>query len=346
MDMCPVLPERRLTSALCASLLWTAFCGPAQAIGESPGTANAATSPDAATESLQRGDGERPDWRWFMGYGAVAALIAAGVWLAQQRRLELESDYRRRLEAAVRSRTSELFARNEQLKRANEKLLEASLTDPLTGLRNRRFLFEEVSKHVELIRRWHEDHGDDAEQALNIVFLIVDLDHFKSVNDRCGHAAGDQILIQARDVLLGLCRSSDFVIRWGGDEFVVVSRNAKIDQIEALAERIRSELARRVFQLEDAQIVRTTCSIGFASYPFMPSAPDLMTWEQALGLADAALYVAKRHRNAWAGYLGTQREIGYEQLLQAIRNAPLANGDDVPFEIRTSIAEPPAKRTG
>ena len=280
---------------------------------------------------------EQHGWTWYLGYVAVAAFVVGGVWLVQQRRVALEAEYRRKLESEVRRRTRELAERNDDLAAANEKLLEASLTDPLTGLRNRRFLFEEVGKHVELIRRWY-DNGDaeHSDKTLNIVFLMIDLDHFKPVNDRCGHAAGDEILMQVRDVLLELCRSSDFVIRWGGDEFVVVSRNARIDQIETLAERIRSEISRRVFELDDAQVVRTSCSIGFSCYPFVQGDLAALDWEQVLGLADAALLHAKKHRDAWVGYLGTSSSISYDQLLHAIRRDPLGTAADGSFDIRTS----------
>lgn len=331
--MFPACPSRRDACALVTALVCLACWAPAVGADIVLG------------DSLGFGP---PSWRWYLGYAALAVAFVAGVWLVQQRRISLEAEYRRKLESEVRRRTRELAERNEELAGANEKLLEASLTDPLTGLRNRRFLFEEVHKHVELIRRWKHSEDDDPEQDLNIVFLIIDLDHFKPVNDRCGHAAGDEILLQVRDVLLGLCRSSDFVIRWGGDEFIIVSRNARIDQIETLAERIRSEISRRVFELDDAQVVRTSCSIGFSCYPFVPRCPDVLNWEQVLGLADAALFFAKKHRDAWAGYLGTERDVDYEQLLHAIRRDPLGLAAEGAFDIRTSpsIAVPPTERAG
>ena len=280
---------------------------------------------------------ERHDWRWFAGYGLLAGLLAGGVWLLQQRKVTLEAEYSRRLEQAVRQRTHELAERNDALARANSGLLEASLTDPLTGLRNRRFLFEEVTRHVELIKRWHDDHDDSSSETFNIFFVIVDLDFFKPVNDRCGHAAGDRMLLQVRDVLLRSVRSSDVVVRWGGDEFVVLSNNVKADQIESLAERIRSEIAGEVFRLDEAQVVRTTCSIGYAGYPFVNATPDAITWEQVLGLADSALYLAKEQRDCWVGYLGNDQAESPDTLFNAIRKDPLTAEDRGGVRIRASV---------
>ncbi len=319
--MSGILPDT--PARFVAAVLLTLVCAlPASGSAMSP----------AVTEPV-----ERHDWRWFAGYAFLATLLAGGVWLLQQRKVTLEADYSKRLERAVRQRTRELAERNEALAQANSSLLEASLTDPLTGLRNRRFLFEEVSRHVELIRRWHDDHDDEASQTFNIFFVIVDLDFFKPVNDRCGHAAGDRMLLQVRDVLLRSVRSSDVVVRWGGDEFVVLSRNVKADQVESLAERIRSEIAGEVFRLDEAQVVRTTCSIGFAGFPFVNSAPDVINWEQVLGLADSALYLAKEQRDCWVGYLGNDQKDNSDSLFNAIRNDPLTVEDAGGIRIRASV---------
>ena len=82
-----------------------------------------------------------------------------------------------------------------------------------------------------------------------LTFMMIDLDHFKPINDTYGHAAGDRMLLEVRDVLLKTCRRSDFVIRWGGDEFVVIAKQAKPGESEALAERIRREIANHQFKV-------------------------------------------------------------------------------------------------
>jgi diguanylate cyclase (GGDEF)-like protein len=136
-------------------------------------------------------------------------------------------------------------------------------------------------------------------------FMMIDLDDFKAINDNFGHLAGDQVLLQVRDVLQNSCRKSDTIIRWGGDEFLIVSRNTSNRAAEHLAERIRLGLAEHIYQLGGGNIARLSGSIGFAVYPFLPLNPALMTWEQVSTLADQCAYLSKQNgRNAWVGIYG------------------------------------------
>jgi diguanylate cyclase (GGDEF)-like protein len=187
---------------------------------------------------------------------------------------------------------------------ANERLREASLTDPLTGLGNRRFLREAV---LELLAGGKPESARGDVASRRFVLMVVDLDFLKPINDRHGHDGGDRVLIQVAEILRQLCRSSDRIVRWGGDEFVVLCRDADIDTAAVLAERIRASIAKQIFRVEDGVAARTSASIGFAPYPFIASAPTQIDWEQSLALADAALYVAKQHRNDWMGWAGTAR---------------------------------------
>ncbi|MEL7186912.1 MAG: two-component regulator propeller domain-containing protein [Pseudomonadota bacterium] len=245
-------------------------------------------------------------WWAYLGYLALLAQLGAGLWFGHRRKIRREEEYSQRLEQEVSSRTEMLLDRNKQLKVLNEALQESSLSDPLTGLRNRRFVFEEVSRDLELVQRrlGAERLGIDTSNDAEMVFMMIDLDNFKPINDTYGHAAGDEMLLQLRDVLLGICRRSDFVIRWGGDEFVVIAKQTKPEEAEWLAERIRSSIASSNFQLGDGQIVRTTCSIGFAAYPLFRAGTDDSSLDQIISLADGLMYEAKKRRNAWVGMLG------------------------------------------
>ena len=106
-----------------------------------------------------------------------------------------------------------------------------------------------------------------------------------------------------RDVLLSICRRSDFVIRWGGDEFVVVAKQTQAEEAKALAERVRASVAAHNFYLSDGQLVRTTCSIGFVSYPLFRSQSDDSSLDQLICIADGLMYEAKKRRDAWVGML-------------------------------------------
>ena len=136
----------------------------------------------------------------------------------------------------------------------------------------------------------------------SLVFLLLDLDHFKSVNDTYGHAAGDAVLVQTAAVLRSVFRSSDHVVRWGGEEFLVVARFIDRGEAPALAEKIREGIATHEFRLEDGTVLERTCSIGFAAWPFSPEQPRAIGWEEIVDLADLGLYAAKRSgRNRWVG---------------------------------------------
>ncbi len=245
-------------------------------------------------------------WWAYLAYAALVLQLGAFLWLGHHRKVRREEEYSRRLEQEVSSRTDALLQKNKELNHLNRALQDSSLSDPLTGLRNRRFVFEEVSRDLDVIRRRIEDEREGASSlgTNDLVFMMIDMDHFKPINDTYGHAAGDQVLLQFRDLLLSNCRRTDFVIRWGGDEFVVIAKQARAGETEALAERIRSTVANHNFTLSDGQIVRTTCSIGFAAYPLFRNKVDDSGLDEIINLADSLMYEAKKQRNAWAGMMG------------------------------------------
>jgi len=212
----------------------------------------------------------------------------------------------RMLEEMVAARTSEVQAKAKELEEVNEALRNQSLTDPLTGLRNRRYLGVCMPEDVAQVQRVHRDviasRDDRVMLNIDLVFLMVDIDHFKFVNDHHGHAAGDQVLQQVAEILRKATRDSDTVVRWGGEEFLVVARNAARRESGILAERIRSQMANHVFLLEDGTAFHRTCSVGFTFFPFVPENPALLPWEQVLDIADHCLFAAKRGgRDAWVG---------------------------------------------
>jgi len=272
-------------------------------------------------------DVEKPPWKTWWAYALyvlAAGLSIVAFWKHQQNKLRREYEYSRRLEREVHQRTRQLNERNKDLKDVNAKLVEASTTDPLTGLRNRRFLFEQVRKDVDLVLRHYRDGSRTLAPGGNndLLFLMVDLDNFKPVNDTCGHEAGDELLLQVRDVLIDACRSSDDVIRWGGDEFLIVARETNRKYAAVLADRIRNGLAQRVFRLGNGQVARITSSIGYASYPFIKGQPELLNWEEVLGIADAAMYEAKQKRNAWTGIEGLDWNGSSDELCRAVKENP------------------------
>ncbi len=211
------------------------------------------------------------------------------------------------------------------LRETQNQLEEVSITDPLTGLRNRRFLLQNIERDVARALRAYEDRlgqevqSDPADEDL--VFFMVDLDHFKSVNDTYGHACGDMVLTQMRDRLQNVFRESDYLIRWGGEEFLVVARACNRKDAATVAERIRAVVAEKTFKLlNDIEIFRT-CSVGFASFPFLPHQPHLLTWAQVVNFADQGLYMVKKGgRNACIGISHTNQTQGDDFYNRVMRN--------------------------
>ena len=119
--------------------------------------------------------------------------------------------------------------------------------------------------------------------------LLVDLDHFKLINDTYGHLAGDDVLFAVATLLKHAVRSVDTVARYGGEEFVIVLPETGIQGAVAFAERVRDRLAAHRFTLSEEQEVRITASIGVATYP----SPGLSSAEDLFKAADTALYRAK-----------------------------------------------------
>ncbi|WP_269532699.1 diguanylate cyclase [Chitinimonas sp. BJYL2] len=202
------------------------------------------------------------------------------------------------LEARVRERTRDLEA-------ANRTLEEASLTDALTGLHNRRFFLQHIETDVaQALRRHQADVRGQATQAGDVVFYLADIDYFKRVNDQFGHAAGDQVLREVANRLRHAVRGSDYVVRWGGEEFMVVSRDAGRDRAHHLAERICNAMAEQPILLEDGRLLPVTMSIGYACFPMVRGDGNPLAWAQVVELADQALYLVKQGgRRGWLGAL-------------------------------------------
>jgi len=252
-------------------------------------------------------DVEAAPWASPPAYALYALLATAalyGLVRVQRRKFEREAEYAHALEQRVSERTRELSDRQLELERVNTDLAQASVTDSLTGVANRRFLTEYLEREVALLHRRYLRLGEEPPPAdvLDLAFVMIDLDHFKTVNDSAGHAAGDAVLRQLCDLLKSVSRGSDIIVRWGGDELLLVARELNSQGLAELVERIRSRVAHHVFDVGEGRVVRTSCSVGYASYPFFREQLDALSWEQVISVADRALYVAKASgRNAWVG---------------------------------------------
>ena len=206
------------------------------------------------------------------------------------------------LEQEVERRTAELRVLSEALRVRTREFEEASLTDPLTGLRNRRFMSLQMASEMALWMR-RQSHPAGGEAPNDMVVFLIDVDHFKDVNDRLGHAAGDELLRQFAERLRTVFRASDHLVRWGGEEFLVVARDTQRGRASELAERVREAISGVPF-VHNGTPMAITASIGWAPLPWDPASPEALGWEAVVALADLALYTVKQGgRDGWLGLL-------------------------------------------
>jgi diguanylate cyclase (GGDEF)-like protein len=158
----------------------------------------------------------------------------------------------------------------------------------------------------------------------------------KPINDAHGHEAGDLALEAVAAQLRRCLRDCDRVVRWGGDEFVIVRTHSGIDDAAQLAEEIRLKVAELRFRVSDTGSAHTTVSVGFACYPFVAEAPLWASWEEVLHLADMALYRAKTRRDAWLGWCGLPRAARQTELFKLISADPAAAMNEGYIDIRIS----------
>jgi diguanylate cyclase (GGDEF)-like protein len=182
---------------------------------------------------------------------------------------------------------------NQELRRANQILQEASLTDPLTGLRNRRYFSATIDADMSQALRSHSDNHDP--HTRDLVFYLIDADNFKEVNDRYGHDVGDTVLIEMAHRLSSSIRHSDVLVRWGGEEFLIVSRYTDRGEADLLAQRVLLAVADTPFSVGPyGDTMRRTCSMGWAAFPWFPDDPRAVSYEEVLTIADRGLNRAKQ----------------------------------------------------
>jgi len=165
----------------------------------------------------------------------------------------------------------------DRLKELQDQLREEAIRDPLTGLLNRRYLMETMPRELARANR----------EGRPVAVMMVDVDHFKDVNDTRGHEGGDHVLRALGDLLRRMTRASDVACRWGGEEFVVLLPGTSIE----IATR-RADEMRAAFEAQSVHVggrpIRCTVSVGISGFPVHGSMPDAL-----LAAADGAMYAAK-----------------------------------------------------
>jgi len=212
---------------------------------------------------------------------------------------------------------------NQELKRTNSVLQEASLTDPLTGVRNRRYLSASIEADISQTLRSYADSNDP--RTRDLVFYLIDADNFKEINDRFGHDAGDRVLVEMSRRISSCVRLSDVLVRWGGEEFLIVSRYTDRRDATILAARVLAAVADTPFVLgQPGETIFRTCSIGWAAFPWLTNDPEAIDYEEVLNLADQGLRQAKQSgKNRAVGMAPPHRNAPGPAKLDTLRSSQL-----------------------
>ncbi|MBL8349844.1 MAG: GGDEF domain-containing protein [Burkholderiaceae bacterium] len=235
---------------------------------------------DNAIQAAELQNRRLTDWLWKAGASAV--LLAALLIVLLLRRLR---------------------ATQATLRQSQRRLQQESERDTLTGAANRRHGQARLQAQ------------SDASGAWRGAMLLIDVDHFKRINDRHGHGAGDEVLIEVARRLQAALRGDDVVLRWGGEEFLVLAAEPPGAALAALAARLMHAVGATPVRLSDGGRIEVTVSIGYGAFP-LPPREQAIGWERALNLVDKALYAAKnqgRHRA-----VGVSRLADDEQALAAV----------------------------
>lgn len=234
------------------------------------------------------------------------------------------------LESLVKTRTQELETKNILL----EKL---SNTDSLTGLYNRHYLHALIDNELAHVRRkFYQGQGEQY-----LVVMLVDIDYFKNINDTYGHTAGDAVLQQVSNTLKSNIRESDLLVRWGGEEFLIILKDFELNQAQIFAEQLRNNIEKNIITINTKKDkkIQLTCSMGYSHYPFNKNQPEQYNWENIIELADIALYAAKENqRNAWVGFESQQNLSSSEQvildIIKAIKNQEIIVNSNISGNIK------------
>ena len=237
----------------------------------------------------------------FWGMTLATLLVLFLIWSRYKQRQQTAF-----LQSEVKRQTLSLQEKNYELEQAYRTLEEVSLRDPLTGLYNRQYLESQLPGEIKRSQFAANQTAPHLDKKDDLLCLLIDIDYFKKINDDYGHIAGDKVLTVFAQILKEAFRPSDLIIRWGGEEFLVVCRHANREELPELAERCRELVASTSFDVSLASPISLTCSIGFSLLP--PTQTDQFdsAWSQTFAVVDYALYAAKLSgRNGWVGVVET-----------------------------------------
>lgn len=231
-------------------------------------------------QSLLRPNGHEIWMRSFLSVALIGLGASAAYLLRRHESAEQELDYNRvlleKFAKDLETQNAALLREIGQRKEAELKLAKLATTDPLTGINNRRKFDETLQDEIKR----------EARYMRGLALIILDIDHFKKINDSYGHQAGDQALVHLSKVTRQLLRPSDSLGRWGGEEFLIMLPNTDLAEAEKVMQRLQRELTKTFFLHENERVL-ITFSAGVAE---RQTAEERDAW---IRRADQAMYRAK-----------------------------------------------------
>lgn len=208
---------------------------------------------------------------------------------------------KRELGTLVKARTLQLEEKNKELSELMKHVTKASITDDLTKAHNRRFFNLHLNKKLTEAIHKYEENQPDTRRKYGVIML--DIDDFKAINDTYGHTAGDKVLTKYGTLLAELIREEDWLLRWGGEEFLIVVHVQNIQELWELAKRIKASVNKHEISLSQNIEIKVTCSMGVVMLPFIEKEPSIIDVEKVIHIADLAMYEAKKlSKNTWVSY--------------------------------------------
>jgi diguanylate cyclase (GGDEF)-like protein len=274
---------------------------------------------------------------WFRAFVLLALLLL--LWTAMRWRLHALHRQRKALALMVAERTEQLRQANESLRDYSRRMEEVSMTDALTGLWNRRYLLRQLPADL---AHYHRERARSKDPDTIVLFALLDLDDFKQINDAYGHKAGDELLCRMASLLSALVRQDDYVVRWGGEEFLIVLRQLRSDEIAVFADRLVRAVRNLRIEPRPGQPLRVTCSVGLSHYPLFPSLASTGNWELNVMIADKALYHVKRSgKDGWC-HLKPGPSMAFDEVERQLDHSLLALLESGQLVADEGGREPPA----
>ncbi|WP_100643039.1 ligand-binding sensor domain-containing diguanylate cyclase [Alteromonas facilis] len=220
-----------------------------------------------------------PPWYWNTWskalWGVLILMLITGMYRWRIWSFQIRSEELRKL---VEKRTKDL-------EESNRKLHLLSTVDELTGLKNRRDFRAHAEIELDRYKR----------QEIPFSMLMIDIDHFKAINDECGHACGDEVLVECSKVMQNLTRKHDLLARWGGEEFIMLAVNTDLKTAVVTAEKIRSAIEQSTFNINN-RALNITITIGVSEIQ-----PE-QSLDECINIADKKLYEGKRNGRNQTSY--------------------------------------------